>query len=129
MLYLIESNGFLKIGYTNNLDNRMAQYGVDNPQYYLLDTAIGDRADEAYLHKLLSDYSYKGEWMIYSEEIVFKWFQYKEDKGEKIRMDEYFLCSDSDGDRIQNLVDIWLNRREDIESIYMEKWNTLKKLL
>lgn len=40
MLYLIESDCFVKIGYTENLENRYNQYKTDNPNFRMLDIMV-----------------------------------------------------------------------------------------
>ena len=62
MIYLILSAGFkdnnpdqferrLKIGYTDNLENRLKAYQTTNPDFILLQTREGDTTIESYLHK------------------------------------------------------------------------------
>lgn len=61
MLYLLKSENYLKIGYTNNLKERLKSYYTANPDIQLLHTIEGDKIDEAYLHNLFNDYHYKLE--------------------------------------------------------------------
>ena len=83
MIYLILCAGFkdnnpdqfekrLKIGYTDNLENRLKAYQVANPGFILLDTREGDTRVESYLHKKFEKYRYKDsrEWFYYNQEIV-----------------------------------------------------------
>lgn len=37
MIYLIESDSFIKIGYTENIERRFIQYKTDNPNFRILD--------------------------------------------------------------------------------------------
>lgn len=89
MLYLIktafyneETNKFshaLKIGYTNDLNSRKAQYRSDNPYINFLSTRDGDQFIEGLFHSYFKDYklSIPGrpmnrEWLEYNEEIIEK---------------------------------------------------------
>ena len=83
MIYLILSAGFkdnnpdqferrLKIGYTDNLENRLKAYQTTNPDFMLLQTREGDTTIESYLHKKFEKYRYKDskEWFYYNQEII-----------------------------------------------------------
>lgn len=83
MIYLILSAGFkdnnpeqfekrLKIGYTNNLEDRLGSYLTTNPDVILLQTLEGGMSTESYLHKKFEKYRYKDsrEWFYYNQEIV-----------------------------------------------------------
>ena len=70
MLYLVESNGYLKVGYTQNLNSRKSNYSSENPEFEFIATREGDRKDESYLHELLLTRVHHGEWMLYDEFIV-----------------------------------------------------------
>ena len=83
MIYLILSAGFkdnnpdqferrLKIGYTDNLENRLKAYLTTNPDFILLQTREGDTTIESYLHKKFEKYRYKDskEWFYYNQEII-----------------------------------------------------------
>lgn len=70
MLYLIESQGFLKIGFSDNIDKRIDSYHTENPNFKVLNTREGDRKDESYLHFLFKDYIDHREWIKYEEFIV-----------------------------------------------------------
>lgn len=52
MLYLIKSGSNLKIGFTSDLDSRLSQYKVHNPDIRLLNYKSGTREDEKRLHTL-----------------------------------------------------------------------------
>ena len=62
MIYLIKSNEYLKIGYTNNLDSRTKAYNTHNPDYEIIGTKPGTKTDETRLHKLCRNYHYDKEW-------------------------------------------------------------------
>ena len=83
MIYLVLSAGFkdnnpdqferrLKIGYTDNLENRLKAYLTTNPDIILLQTREGDTSLESYLHKKFEKYRYKDskEWFYYNQEII-----------------------------------------------------------
>ena len=83
MIYLILCAGFkdnnpdqfekrLKIGYTDNLENRLKAYSTTNPDFILLQTREGDTTIESYLHKKFEKYKYKDckEWFCYNQEII-----------------------------------------------------------
>ena len=83
MIYLILSAGFkdnnpdqfekrLKIGYTDNLENRLKANLTTNPDFMLLQTREGDTSLESYLHKKFEKYRYKDskEWFYYNQEII-----------------------------------------------------------
>lgn len=76
MLYLLESSGFYKIGYAENVEKRMIAYYTHNPNVELLDQALGTKEDEARLHKILDKYRYKGEWFYAFDEVIYVWLDY-----------------------------------------------------
>ena len=61
MLYLLESNGYYKIGHTSDLSRRLKIYDTCNPNYTVLYTKDGDTIDEVLLHKLCKQYLFKNE--------------------------------------------------------------------
>ena len=73
MLYLIKSQNYLKIGYTDNLKDRLRSYDIHNPQYELLDICNGTIKDETAIHHLVEKYNYKSEWYYYNDEIIKIW--------------------------------------------------------
>lgn len=77
MLYLIKSSTYLKIGYTYNIEKRMAQYATHNPDFVLLDTAEGNLKDEENLHAILKPYWIKNEWFYNCDEVIKVWNSYK----------------------------------------------------
>lgn len=77
MLYLIKvgrvSNGLelLKIGYTNNIEQRLNQYKSHNPLCEIIATREGDGVLEDLFHFRYHDHLFHGkEWFRYAEEIV-----------------------------------------------------------
>jgi len=77
MLYLIRSFGknktALKIGFTDNIENRMNIYKAHNPFFELISTREGTFIEEAYIHLYLEALGYKedflNEWFIDTPEI------------------------------------------------------------
>ena len=62
MIYLIKSNEYLKIGYTNNIGSRVKSYNTHNPDYEIVSVKSGSKVDEMRLHKLCRNYHYDKEW-------------------------------------------------------------------
>lgn len=62
MLYLIKSENYLKIGYTDNLARRVCQYKTHNPNFQVEDSMEGTKDTEKQIHKLIKEYQYQGEW-------------------------------------------------------------------
>lgn len=69
MLYLIEDRDYLKIGYTNNLEQRFKAYELHNCYARVINVKKGTRADELVLLNLCKDYQYKGEWFFNCSEV------------------------------------------------------------
>lgn len=61
MLYLIENENFYKIGYSNNVKNRMYTYKTHNPDCDLVKVIEGTNNDEKNLHKICEKYRYSKE--------------------------------------------------------------------
>ena len=79
MLYLIRSFGrgsksYLKIGFSDNLDNRLRQYRIHNPQFELISLRQGTQEDEMLLHMFLDIKGYRtnflNEWFIDCPEVL-----------------------------------------------------------
>ena len=79
MIYLIESDSFIKIGYTENIESRFIQYKTDNPNFRILDVTIGDKAVETSLQNKYKKFCLpNSEWCI-NKSLVFKlWKECKE---------------------------------------------------
>lgn len=81
MLYLIKSYGvggrsILKIGYTDNMENRMSRYFYSNPLFEIISTREGDEILEKLLHYYLYYLGYRfqkngklDEWFLDSPEV------------------------------------------------------------
>ena len=76
MIYLIKTNygvmSLLKIGYTNNIENRLKDYRTHNPLVELISSREGSPELENFLHKYFSEYSYSNqpEWFYYNDYII-----------------------------------------------------------
>jgi hypothetical protein len=79
MIYLIQSENYLKIGYTDNVGKRLKQYDTYNPNYKLLGIDFGNEEDEKNLHYLCKEYLYKTEWFNYNEKIIEIFANYEQD--------------------------------------------------
>lgn len=78
MIYLIKSGDYLKIGYTNNLAKRIANYETDNPNFIVLDTKEGTTSDEKILHKLCQPWLHRNEWFKDVPEVRKFWDDYQD---------------------------------------------------
>ena len=79
MLYLIRSFGrggksYVKVGFSENLENRMGQYRIHNPLFETIAQRPGSIRDEMILHLYLEAFGYKAkflnEWFIDCPEVL-----------------------------------------------------------
>jgi len=63
-VYLIESGGLIKIGYTSNFKKRLAQYNTHNSNVNIVGVFEKENAFliESILHEAYEDFRVKGEW-------------------------------------------------------------------
>ena len=62
-VYLMQDHsGLYKIGYSQNLNERLSQLRVGNPQIYMYANYPAGRLDERLLHRLFKKYKRSGEW-------------------------------------------------------------------
>lgn len=77
MLYLIKQYGrntaYLKIGYTQNLQERLKAYNTHNAEFELVCSMEGDQELETFAHKLLLEYNIKGEWFKEDPMVYYVW--------------------------------------------------------
>lgn len=77
MLYLIKEYGknktYLKIGYTQNLEERLKAYNTHSAEFELVNSMEGSQELEAFAHKLLADYNIKGEWFKEDPMVYYVW--------------------------------------------------------
>lgn len=71
-IYVLKSNGAVKIGKTINLDRRIRQHKTSNPFTTLIYTKVCDEKYEKYLHRKLKKYLIEGatEWFEYYDSII-----------------------------------------------------------
>lgn len=60
MIYLIKNRNYLKIGYSNNIEERLKNYNIHNPNYELLAIRDGTREFETFLHNRFKKLTSKG---------------------------------------------------------------------
>lgn len=70
MIYLLQQQNNLKIGYTNNLLKRIKQYNTHNSDFKILYVLNGNREKEKELHKQFEKFRKSTEWFEYTEEII-----------------------------------------------------------
>ena len=80
MIYLIESVSYnketkeitdlLKIGFTENRDERYKAYLLHNPEFKLLYEIEGSKSDELALHDYFQNFRYCHEWYRFEEDII-----------------------------------------------------------
>lgn len=117
MLYLIESNGYLKIGFAKDVDKRMKQYATHNPEFNLIDATSGELSDETALHRELTPYRYKSEWYYFNKKVVQIWLEYVKSKEPKMCAYDYsfFGCRGEANpalmDNIYEIAEKWENEK------------------
>lgn len=70
MIYLITDGKYLKIGYSENISNRMKSYSTHSNNFKLLSYKEGGTKDESILHEKYEKYNVRDEWFEYSQEII-----------------------------------------------------------
>jgi len=61
-VYLVESNGVYKIGYSSDVDNRIGKFKTSNPHIVLVKCWNAVRRHEKHLHSLFVSKRISGEW-------------------------------------------------------------------
>lgn len=70
MIYFIQCNDYVKVGYTSNLKSRMKDYVTENPYpTKLLHILNGGYDIERKIHKQLKKFKHRGEWFLYTAEV------------------------------------------------------------
>lgn len=70
MIYFIKCEGFVKIGYTNNVVKRLGNFKCDNPfEVHLINSMEGDRKTELALHYYFKDYHHRGDWFFVRDDM------------------------------------------------------------
>lgn len=128
MLYLIKQYGknttYLKIGYTQNLQERLKAYNTHNAEFELVYSMEGDQELETFAHKLLLEYNIKGEWFKEDPMVYYVW---------KLTEQEFNIRKQEDKineqeKTIKELKDIFKKLSKDI-LFYKEKCEKLKAKL
>lgn len=71
MLYFIQQDKYIKIGYTKNIKTRLSDLQVSSPvKLNVLGLMDGTFEDEAEMHKKFRHLSVNGEWFRYTDELV-----------------------------------------------------------
>lgn len=71
MIYFIECDGYVKIGYTTQLNRRVKSFATSNPHpVKLLASAPGNVEDEQELHKRFRELHHRGEWFRKTPELL-----------------------------------------------------------
>ena len=128
MLYLIKQYGknttYLKIGYTQNLQERLKAYNTHNAEFELVCSMEGDQELETFAHKLLLEYNIKGEWFKEDPMVYYVWELTKQEY--KIRDQENKI--DKQEKTIKELKDSFDELSKDL-LFYKEKYEKLKDKL
>ena len=79
MVYLLENSGYYKIGFTEDLYNRLSAYRTNNPiDVIVIDVIEGlGQSEEKELHDLLKDYNYRNEWYVKDKKVLDIWKNFK----------------------------------------------------
>jgi len=128
MLYLIKEYGknktYLKIGYTQNLEERLKAYNTHSAEFELVYSMEGDQELETFAHKLLLEYNIKGEWFKEDPMVYYVWELTKQEY--KIRDQENKI--DKQEKTIKELKDSFDELSKDL-LYYKEKYEELKAKL
>jgi hypothetical protein len=128
MLYLIKEYGknktYLKIGYTQNLEERLKAYNTHSAEFELVCSMEGDQELETFAHKLLLEYNIKGEWFKEDPMVYYVWELTKQEY--KIRDQENKI--DKQEKTIKELKDSFDELSKDL-LYYKEKYEELKAKL
>lgn len=128
MLYLIKQYGknttYLKIGYTQNLQERLKAYNTHNAEFELVCSMEGDQELETFAHKLLSEYNIKGEWFKEDPMVYYVWKLTEQEYD--IRRQETKI--DEQEKAIKELKDSFKELSKDL-LYYKEKYEELKAKL
>ena len=70
MIYFIEQEGIVKIGYSTNPNKRLSSLKLSNPNELVVRLIIeGTIEDEKKYHEMFKEYRHRGEWYLLSDEI------------------------------------------------------------
>jgi hypothetical protein len=145
MLYLIRSftrqGTYLKVGYTDNLKQRMNQYLVENPGRELVGTRQGNMIDETMMHLYLTAKNLKAEfleeWFIDCPETLSGFHDSKQKQGRMIWRKREQLFTAFDFSRRSSKVQIYeslrfQHRSDNLNTLSIDKewksWNLKKDI-
>jgi len=85
-VYLIESGGLIKIGYSSNFKSRIKSYKTHNSNLNILGVFQTEKAFniESRLHKKYKDFRVNGEWFDLPKDVLCELLNYFNDGQEKI---------------------------------------------
>lgn len=84
-VYLIESGGLIKIGYTSNFKKRLLQYNIHNTNINIVGVFETENAFfvESKLHEAYKDFRVKGEWFDMPIDVLCELLNYFNDGWQK----------------------------------------------
>ena len=105
MLYLIRDHDYLKIGYANNISDRMKGYRTHTLYTELLDVKPGTTLDEKALQRQCSKYNVESEWFENCPEVIAIWNSYNSSVIENLdKMLEAVNETDEELSKIHNIL-------------------------
>jgi len=119
MLYLIKEYGknktYLKIGYTQNLEERLKAYNTHSAEFELINSMEGGPELESFAHKLLAEYNIKGEWFKEDPMVYYVWELTKQEY--KIRKQEKTIEElENNLSTLSNHVDFFKKKYEELKA-------------
>lgn len=70
MLYLVKLDNTYKIGFSDNIENRLKSFTTSHPVVELVSSRFGGKTEEKILHNLCKNFCIRGEVFEISEEVV-----------------------------------------------------------
>jgi predicted RNase H-like nuclease (RuvC/YqgF family) len=118
MLYLIKEYGknktYLKIGYTQNLEERLKAYNTHSAEFELINSMEGDSELESFTHKLLAEYNIKGEWFKEDPMVYYVWELTKQEY--EIRQQEKTIKElEASVKELKELLNIYKDKYEELK--------------
>lgn len=118
MLYLIKEFGkenvYLKIGYTQNLEERLKAYNTHSAEFELVNSMEGGPELESFAHKLLTEYNIKGEWFKEDPMVYYVWELTKQEY--EIRQQEKTIKElEASVKELKELLNIYKDKYEELK--------------
>ena len=118
MLYLIKEYGknktYLKIGYTQNLEERLKAYNTHSAEFELVNSMEGGPELESFAHKLLAEYNIKGEWFKEDPMVYYVWELTKQEY--EIRQQEKTIKElEASVKELKELLNIYKDKYEELK--------------